>query len=711
MTSASFQHLANFIWSVADLLRGPYRPPQYERVMLPMTVLRRFDCVLEPSKAKVLAEYKKLEGKDSQLVDRVLNSRAKGGDGKPLGFHNHSQLDFQKLKGDPDNVGRHLTDYINGFSENVRKIFEYFEFEKEIEKMEEANRLYLVVSKFAEIDLHPDVVDNITMGLVFEDLIRRFNEAANETAGDHFTPREVIRLMVNLLLEPDSHVLTQEGIIVTVCDPACGTGGMLSETQNWIRAHNDSATVRVFGQDYNPRSYAVSASDLLIKGFKDSRVEYGNTLIDDKFDKHPENRFDYLLANPPFGVDWKAEKKTIDRWPNFRGYTGKLPRVNDGALLFLIHMISKFQPWEEGNRDKPGTRVAIVFNGSPLFTGGAGSGESEIRRWIIEHDWLEAIVALPEQMFYNTGIGTYIWVVTNRKAAQRKGKIQLIDARERWTPMKRSLGDKRRYLNQEAIDTVTREHGAFQPSDTSKLFDNTDFGYRRITVQRPLRLKFQFTEQAKEQFLDACPELLDAVLDMETAFGSEPHDDWNAVWAEAQRIVKASDSDWAKGAKGTAQKKLFREAFSETDPDAKPVVAKHGKRARAVCWADLPNQILPDGMGIDDLNPLFGVYPDADGKKQTEFEPDPKLKDFENIPLKEDIVSYFLREVQPYVKDAWIDRKATDEQDGGIGKVGYEINFNREFFQYQPPRPLAEIDAELAEVEKRIMAMLREVTT
>ena len=292
-----------------------------------------------------------------------------------------------------------------------------------------------------------------------------------------------------------------------------------------------------------------------------------------------------------------------------------------------------------------------------------------------------------------------------------RGKIQLIDARERWTPMKRSLGDKRRYLNQEAIDTVTREHGAFQPSDTSKLFDNTDFGYRRITVQRPLRLKFQFTEQAKEQFLDACPELLDAVLDMETAFGSEPHDDWNAVWAEAQRIVKASDSDWAKGAKGTAQKKLFREAFTETDPDAKPVVAKHGKRARAVCWADLPNQILPDGMGIDDLNPLFGVYPDADGKKQTEFEPDPKLKDFENIPLKEDIVSYFLREVQPYVKDAWIDRKATDEQDGGIGKVGYEINFNREFFQYQPPRPLAEIDAELAEVEKRIMAMLREVTT
>ncbi len=714
MTPTNFQQLANFVWSVADLLRGPYRPPQYERVMLPLTVLRRFDCVLEATKKAVLSEHEKLKHKDSQLVDRVLNSRAKSDDGKPLGFHNHSALDFQKLKGDPDNIGRHLTDYINGFSENVRKIFEYFEFEKEIEKLEEADRLYLVVSRFAEIDLHPRVVDNITMGLVFEDLIRRFNEAANETAGDHFTPREVIRLMVNLLLEPDSHVLTQEGIIVTVCDPACGTGGMLSESQNWIRAHNDSATVRVFGQDYNPRSYAVAASDLLIKGFKDSRVEYGNTLTDDKFTTPPENRFDYLLANPPFGVDWKAEKKEIDRLPNFRNYSGKLPRINDGALLFLIHMISKFQPYVEGNRDKRGTRVAIVFNGSPLFTGGAGSGESEIRRWIIEHDWLEAIIALPEQMFYNTGIGTYIWVVSNRKVAERRGKIQLIDARDRWSPMKRSLGDKRRYLKDDDIDLITREHGDFETSETdeetSKLFDNADFGYRRITVQRPLRLRFLFNQEAKEQFLDACPELLDAVLEMEEHFGPEPYDDWNTIWAEAQRIVKESDSDWLKGARGTAQKKLFREVFTETDPDAKPVIARRGKWARAVRWADLPGQTLPEGMEIDNIDPLFGVYPDEDGKKQTEYEPDPKLKDFENIPLKEDIVSNFLREVQPYVSDAWIDRKATDEQDGGIGKVGYEINFNRVFFKYQPPRPLAEIDAELEVVEKRIMGLLREVT-
>ncbi len=657
MTTANFQRLSNFIWSVADLLRGLYRPPQYERVMLPMTVLRRFDCVLSPTKKAVLAEYEKHKHKDSLLVEKILNERAKDENGRSLGFHNHSPFDFQSIKGDPDNMGRNLVSYIHGFSENIRKIFEYFEFEKEIERMEDVGRLYLVVSNFSNMDLHPKTVDNITMGLVFEDLIRRFNEAANETAGDHFTPREVVHLMAGLLLEPDSHVLTREGIVITVCDPACGTGGMLSEARNWIRAHNESANVHVFGQDYNPRSYAVSASDLLIKGFKESSVELGNTLLDDKFQNL---RFDYLLANPPFGVDWKAEQKIIERRPNFRNYSGKLPRVNDGALLFLIHMISKCQPYQKGNRDnrdKRGTRIAIVLNGSPLFTGGAGSGESEIRRWIIEHDWLEAIIALPEQMFYNTGIGTYIWVVSNRKTDERRGKVQLIDARDRWKPMRRSLGNKRRFLDREAIGIITCEHGAFEASDTGKIFDNTDFGYRRITVQRPLRLKFQMTRYAKEQFLDACPTLLYAVLAMEEELGPDPHLDWNTAWTEVQRIVKESDNDWKKGAYGTAQKKLFRECYTEIDPEAEPVIAKHGKRARAIRWSDLPKQTLPKGVKIDDIDPLFGVYPDKSGKKQSEYEPDPKLKDFENIPLKESIVSYFLREVQPYVNDAWRHRQ------------------------------------------------------
>jgi type I restriction-modification system DNA methylase subunit len=630
--TSNFQQLANFIWSVADLLRGPYRPPQYERVMLPLTVLRRFDAVLALSKEAVLKRHAELSSKGIPNIDAILNNLARDEDGTPLGFHNHSQLDFYKLKGDPDHIGRHLADYINCFSENIRKIFERFEFDKEIEKLEESNRLYQVVAQFAEIDLHPRKVDNITMGLVFEDLIRRFNEAANETAGDHFTPREVIQLMVNLLLEPDTSVLTQAGVIVTICDPACGTGGMLAEAQNWIRAHNEQATVKVFGQDYNPRSYAVAASDLLIKDHKDGQVVLGNTLTDDPF---PDHRFDYLLANPPFGVDWKAE----NRWPNFRGYSGKLPRINDGALLFLLYMMSKFQDYQPGSdgkaRDKPGSRAAIVFNGSPLFTCGAGSGESEIRRWIIERDQLEAIVALPEQMFYNT-----------------------------------------------------------------------DFGYRRINVLRPLRLRFQITDEARERFLNTCPELFNALQAVQDELGTETLLDWNRLWDTVQQVFRTLPDDvegWAKGAKGTAQKKIFRDCFTVVDPDAAPVIAKHHKIEPLDRAALFPGQTLPAGITQDELYALLGLYPEDRGKHR-EYEPDPTLKDAENI------TSYVLREVRPYVTDAWIDRETLDEQDGGIGKVGYEINFNRVFFQYQPPRPLHVIDAELAAVEKRILCLLSEVT-
>lgn len=692
------QDLANFIWQIADLLRGPYRPPQYERVMLPMTVLRRFDCVLEPTKAAVVKRYAKLKTGKTKQFDAILNNVAGGGSN--LGFHNHSELDFPKLKGDPDNIGRHLTDYIAGFSENVRKIFERFEFEKEIEKLEEANRLYLIVSKFADIDLHPTRIDNIQMGLLFEDLIRRFNEAANETAGDHFTPREVIRLMVNLLLEPDERILTTEGIITTVCDPACGTGGMLSESQNWIREHNPGATVQVYGQDYNPRSFAVAASDLLIKGHKDGKIEFGNTLVDDKF---AGQKFDYLLANPPFGVDWKAEQKELSRQTNFHGYTGKLPRVNDGALLFLLYMIGHFEAVAPKDK-KHGSRCAIVFNGSPLFTGGAGSGESEIRRWIIDNDRLEAVVALPEQMFYNTGIGTFVWIVTNRKAKDRAGKIQLIDARQRFTPMRRSLGDKRRYLSDETIEEITREHGAFTPTETCKLFDNDDFGYRRITVERPLRLRFQITNEAKEQFLDAVPDFLDAVQAMEIELGNEPSDDWNAAWAEVQRVAEENDVWWT-----AANRKLFRQCFTTVDPDAQPVIAKEAKRIPSPDSKAFPRQTLQTKLAAKAFAECFGIHA-AQGGKAMEYEADPKLRDFENVPLKEHIVDYFLREVRPYVADAWIDRKAVDEQDAGIGKVGYEINFNREFFRYQPPRPLPIIDEELATVEKRILELLKEVT-
>jgi len=434
-------------------------------------------------------------------------------------FHNHSPLTFEKLKGDPDHIDKHLTSYINGFSANIRRIFEYFEFSNEIEKMREANILYLVVSKFCEIDLHPDAVDNIEMGLLFENLIRRFNELVNETAGDHFTPRDVIRLMVNLLFLHDDDLLSRSGTVRKLLDCACGTGAMLAEAQNYMRDHHAEARLFVYGQDYNKRAFATAASDMLIKqvdhnGSGDN-IRFGDSFSDDQFGGET---FDCFLANVPFRVDWKKQQKEIVREHEKLGFAGRfgagLPRVNDGSLLFLQHMISKFEPVQP-EQHKHGSRVAIVFGGSPLFTGGAGSGESDIRKWIIENDWLEAIVALPEQMFYNTGIGTYVWIVTNRKEKRRKGKTQLVDARECYVPMRRSLGNKRRKIGEgkdgepAQIADIVRLYGRFAESDTSKIFDNADFGYTRVTVERPLRLRYQMTVEGKARFFDDCPHLRD----------------------------------------------------------------------------------------------------------------------------------------------------------------------------------------------------------
>ncbi len=581
---------ANLIWQIADLLRGPYRPPQYERVMLPMTVLRRFDSVLAPTKAKVLAEYNKRKGGKltDDALDRFLN-RASG-----QRFHNHSPLDFQKLKGDPDNIEKHLVSYIKGFSANVRTIFDFFEFEAEIEKLREANILYLVVSKFCDVDLHPTVVQNEEMGLIFENLIRRFNELANETAGDHFTPREVIRLMVNLLFINDDDLLATPGTVRKLLDPACGTGGMLAESQNYLREHHSAAQLYTYGQDYNKRAFATAASDMLMKEVAHNgggeNVRYGDIFTEDQFQ---DETFDYFLANPPFGVDWKKQAREIGNEHQKQGHAGRfgagLPRVNDGSLLFLQHMISKFEPVLP-EQHKHGSRLAIVFSGSPLFTGGAGSGESEIRRWIIEKDWLEAVIALPEQMFYNTGIGTYIWIVTNRKEKRRKGKIQLLDARECFIPMRRSLGDKRRKIGEgrdgepDQIADIVRLYGRFAGGERSKAFANADFGYRRVTIERPQR-----------------------------------------------------------------------------DERGKIVPDKHGQPA-----------------------------------------PDARLRDCENIPLTEDVDAYFAREVLPHVPDAWMDR-AKD-------KVGYEINFNRHFYRYTPPRDLEKIDADLKTSEEEFMRLLKEVT-
>ena len=656
-------YFANLIWQIADLLRGPYRPPQYERVMLPMTVLRRFDCVLASTKAKVLAEHARRKGGkvEGTALDLRLN-RAAG-----QRFHNRSPLDFQKLKGDPDNIERHLVSYINGFSGNVRDIFEFFEFENEVERMREANILYLVVSKFSDVDLHPESVPNEQMGLIFENLIRRFNELANETAGDHFTPREVIRLMVSILFIQDDKLLATPGTVRKLLDPACGTGGMLAEAQNYLREHHGAARLYVYGQDYNRRAFATAASDMLMKQVDHNgggnNVRYGDSLTEDQF---KDERFDYFLTNPPFGVDWKRQQKEIRQEHDKRGFDGRfgagLPRVNDGSLLFLQHMWDKREPVRLAEH-KHGSRLAIVFSGSPLFTGGAGSGESNIRKWFIENDWLEAIIALPEQMFYNTGIGTYIWIVTNRKEKRRKGKIQLVDARSVWTgggseDNKRSLGDKRRHLTGSQIDAIVKLYGQRKDGETSRIFDNEDFGYTRVTVERPLRLRYQMTIEDKARFLDACPHLLDDVQVIDKELGREPMRDWNAVWSRIRDLLHSHESRWR-----VPEQKLFRSVFTQKDCEAEPV---------------------------------------AGGGRYGGYEPDAELRDFENVPLKEDIDAYFDREVRPHVPDAWMDR--------GKDKIGYEINFNRHFYKYTPPRSLEVIDAELKQAEEEIIRLLREVT-
>ena len=509
------------------------------------------------------------------------------------------------------------------------------------------------------------------MGRIFENLIRRFNELANETAGDHFTPREVIRLMVNLLFIRDDALLATRGTVRKLLDPACGTGGMLAEAQNYLREHHADSRLYVFGQDYNKRAYATAASDMLMKDVDQNggtnNVRFGDIFLDDQFTEPPYDRFDYLLANPPFGVDWKKQKKEIEREHKQLGFSGRFgagtPRVNDGSLLFVQHMISKFEPVRP-KEQKHGSRMAVVLSGSPLFTGGAGSGESEIRRWIIENDWLEAIVALPEQMFYNTGIGTYVWIITNRKEKRRKGKVQLLDARELYVPMRRSLGDKRRKLGEgidgepDQIGSLVQLYGDFEEGPRSKIFDNEDFGFCRVTVERPLRLRYQMTVEDKARFLDAAPHLLDDIQAIDEALGREPLLDWNEVWTQIARLLRKRGSKWK-----ATEKKLFRNVFAVTDPEAEPVKAGKGKG----------------------------------------FEPDSKLRDFENIPLKLDVDEYFETEVKPHVPDAWMDR--------GKDKIGYEINFNRYFYVYTPPRPLAEIDADLKRAEDEILRLLQEVTT
>ncbi|HUF99757.1 MAG TPA: class I SAM-dependent DNA methyltransferase, partial [Ilumatobacter sp.] len=498
---------ASFIWSVADLLRGDYKQSEYGKVILPLTVLRRFDCVLAPVKGDMLTRFDQLKGKVENfgpILDQLTEIE---------GLWNISAFDIPKLLNDPDNIRDNLLNYLAGFSPEAREILDRFEFATQITRLHRAGLLYMVLSKFADLDLHPDQVSNLEMGYLYEELIRRFSELSNETAGEHFTPREVIRLMVNLLFIEDDDILSKPGAKATLYDPACGTGGMLSVAEDYVRSQNSQATLHVYGQELNAETYAICRSDMMLKGQNASNIKLGNSLKKydpedpgDQGDQHPTERFDYLLANPPFGVEWKKVADSVQHEHQSLGFAGRygagLPRINDGSFLFLQHMVSKMKPADQG-----GSRLAIVFNGSPLFTGAAGSGESEIRRWIIENDWLEAVVALPDQLFYNTGISTYFWIVTNRKAKNRKGRVQLIDARQSFAKMRKSLGEKRKEISEQQLNEIVRLYGNFDQQQSEddearvKIFNNEKFGFLRITVERPLRLKWEVTEASADALL------------------------------------------------------------------------------------------------------------------------------------------------------------------------------------------------------------------
>ncbi|HEX5402065.1 MAG TPA: class I SAM-dependent DNA methyltransferase [Pseudonocardiaceae bacterium] len=657
--SSKHQELASFLWSVADLLRGDYKQSEYGKVILPFTVLRRLDCVLAPTRQDVLDRKVTLAGQGIQNMDGLLKRAAK------LSFYNTSKLDLQAAVRDQDNVAKNIRSYIGGFSQNAQEIFESYEFTNQLTRLDNSGLIYQVASKFVEIDLSPQVVDNHQMGYVFEELIRKFSEISNETAGEHFTPREVIKLMVNLLLAPDTEDLTTPGVAKTVLDPACGTGGMLTAAEDFILDHNPDATVKVYGQELNPESYAICKSDMMIKGEDADNIKFGNSFSQDK---HHGQRFHYLLANPPFGVEWKKVKDEVEHEHEVRKHAGRfgagLPRINDGSLLFLQHMIHHMKRPDEG-----GSRLAIVFNGSPLFTGAAGSGESEIRRWVLENDWLEAIVALPDQLFYNTGISTYFWILTNRKDAAHKGKVILLDAREHWAKMRKSLGDKRKYVPDDRIDALTRlyadaltaaEDEAHPLHGKVKIFDNTDFGYQRITVERPLKLHFEVTD--------------DALVELAAAKSLAKYEGRDRLIAGLRSLA---------GAEPAKKKIEFAGRLSEALAGLGKLPAAVDKTVwSAVSVSDPDGELQTDRKG----NPL----------------PDPDLRDNENVPLNEDIDEYVAREILPHVPDAWVDHDKT--------KIGYEIPFTRHFYVYTPPRPLAEIDAELKQLESEIQRLLSEVT-
>ncbi|WP_218397585.1 type I restriction-modification system subunit M [Alteromonas lipotrueae] len=786
-TNANFSQTATFIWSVADLLRGDFKQSQYGRVILPFTLLRRLECVLSESKDAVVTQAEKIKAMNlpEEAREKMLLRATNG-----LSFFNTSPMNLGKM-GQSD-IKDNLENYIQCFSKDAREIFEHFKFDEFVGLLDDANLLYKVVKKFVTTDLSPKNISNHDMGLVFEELIRRFAESSNETAGEHFTPRDIVRLTTSLVFMEDDDALTKEGIIRTIYDPTAGTGGFLSSGMEYVHELNPNAVMRAFGQELNPESYAICKADMLIKGQDVSRIKLGNTLSNDQL---PADQFDYMLSNPPFGVDWKKIESDIKKEYTLEGFDGRfgvgLPRVSDGSLLFLMHLISKMRDTQPVDGVvSNGGRIGIILNGSPLFTGGAGSGESEIRRYILEADLLEAIVSLPTDMFYNTGIATYVWILTNKKKDERKGKVQLIDGSNLYGKMRKSLGSKRNQMSDDNIKTITHAFGDFEVIDAreidkpskqksnrgrqtanakqeapktfaSKIFNTYEFGYRRITIERPLRLSSQITDEAIES-LRFAPKPFNVVMErIYSEFGSswnqDNYGDLSQVQVEVRALIKAEFSELKEAQiKDVLSSKLwlFQKALMEKvqklqtkladiaggkdkrSDDFNQFEIDYSKALKALNikfdakekkqFLDAVTNKNPDAESVVDKalkgkeDPLYGAYeyegPVSKWKgKVVSFKQDGDLRDNENVPLDPSIATsdlietYFLKEVAPHVSDAWINADKRDEKDGEIGIVGYEIPFNRHFYIYQPPRDLEEIDEDLDAVSAEILQLLQEV--
>jgi len=665
-----FQEKVNFIWDLADLLRGTYKRNEYQKVILPFTVLKRFDSVLSDSKPTVLEAYDKYKGQFENL-DHVLKNATKNGDGKPLGFYNYSKYDFKTLLEDPENIDQNLIHYIDCFSKNVQDIFENFYIKDHIARLAKADLLYLLIRKFSEskVDLHPDAVSNHEMGMIYEELIRKFAEQSNEEAGDHFTPRDVVELMTRLMFIENGEHLKDEDIIKTVYDPACGTGGMLTSCKNFVTIINPSIDVVLFGQELNEEIYAICKADMLIKGENDDNIKGpSSTLSKDQF---KYMKFDFIISNPPYGTKWEQDEDAVKKEAE-KGFEGRfgagLPRINDGQLLFLQNMISKMKEDEK-------SRIAVITNGSPLFTGDAGQGESEIRKWMIENDLIEAIIALPDQLFFNTGIYTYVWVLTNEKPPERVGKIQLVDATSFFHKRRRGLGYKRNYLDKNDIGEIVKLFDDLKENKNCLVFDNEDFGYMKVIVERPLQLNYQVSKER-----------------LENLYGVKAF----AKLAESKKEnpeLKLKEEEEGK----KKQRQIIDALGKIGNHSYKNWDAFENKVKSALKDFNLsPNLIKNVILALSEHDDSADYVLDAKGNKK----PDPNLRDSEKIPLKQNIEEYFKKEVKPYYPDAWMDRKKD--------KIGYELNLTRYFYKYQPPRPIEEIEKDIKEVTAEIQELIRE---